>query len=168
MKALSVALLGVSSLVLLSALECSETSKLQSTPASDGSIPVVTAQELEPTSTFEPRGKKVATLKSKLAVKEATRMIFDQSVQCWNPSVLPEANLDTIQTVGERPLEGEVTVYKLNGGNTYGPDTEVLTMHITPGSKGSQLAIYRINKGLKVPNHLMKDVHRWSKGKAGC
>ena len=135
----------------------------------DGSIPVVTAQELEPTSTFEPRGKKVATLKSKLAVKEATRLVFDQSVHCWNPSVLPDAGLDTIQTVGERPLEGEVTVYQLSGGTTYGSDSEVLTVHVTPRKGGgSQLAVYRMNKQLKLPNHVMKDIHRWSKGKPGC
>ncbi|MDA9008392.1 hypothetical protein N9K16_00370 [Alphaproteobacteria bacterium] len=168
MKALNVGLLGLSSLVLLSASECSETSRLQSTTATDGSIPVVTTQELEPATTFEPRGKRVAKLKSKLGVKEATRLIFDQSINCWNPSVLPEAGLDTIQTVGERPLEGEVTVYQLSGGTTYGADSEVLTVHVTPRNGGSQLAVYRINKQLKVPNHLMKDIHRWSKGKPGC
>ena len=128
----------------------------------------MTTQQSGAVSTFVVRGKKIATLKSKLGVREATRLVFDQSINCWNPSVLPEAGLDTIQTYGENPVEGEVTVYKMEGTNSYGRENEVLTAYVTPRSGGSKLEIYRINRDIKIPNHVMKDIHRWSKGKPGC
>jgi hypothetical protein len=170
MKSISCVSLLVAAGLALSASECSEIKEPSSSATSSGGTitTVVTPNALLPKTTFVAHVKKRTSFGSRLGVKTVTEQIFNQSIQCWNPSVLPNSKLDTVYTFGEAPLEGEVTVYRLLNENSASSESEVMQVHVTPGSKGSKISIYRVNPKVKLSRNLVKDIKRWSAGKNDC